>query len=386
MNIFLVPFYIAYNLFCFFILNKYFFFFLVIWSILSYFLVKKIFQSVEKYKNAPKEVQEKYPDFIRRDWANWNFTKIYIGAIFFSWIKLLGVLFVIVSIWLHFKIITRGKDIYNVTDKTFKDKVKSVAAFWARLFLVFTGIIVNNLEVDADYSKYLGKDYLKEVENKKAKEKYCCIISNHVSWVDILIMMSFNGSGFITSNAVKSFPFIGTVCTLLGSIYIDRASKENRNEILNQVSKKLQAINDEKDLSNICIFAEGTTSNGSCFLPFKKGAFGNLLPVKPMVIKIETKEKVSLAMDIIEMVSHLIIVCCIPLHFIDLQQFPVFTPNEYFIKEYIPKNKPEGKSDWYVYSEVVREIMSQHSGIKKGKQYYEDKVELLGILRGKKNQ
>lgn len=359
------------------ILNKYFIICFIIWAIVCYFLVNNLFKNCEKYKNADKSLYEKYPEFLRHDWENWNFTKLYLGALFLLWIKLFLVLTTIVGAWLAVRYVTNGKKLEE-KDEELTKKLKTIARVAGRSFLISCGIFTTHNYVDIDYEKYLGKNY-------KTSKDCAASICNHISWLDIMIMMGENGCGFITNIGVKNYHFIGTVCTWIGSIYVDRQSKESRSDSLSVLEKKLKDIYEKREFSSLCIFSEGTTSNGQYLLPFKKGAFTSFLPLQPNVVKIETKTSLSLAMDIIEITSHLLLVCCVPYHFVEVNKFPVFTPNEYFLKTYIPQNKStENEEDWVVYSNVIRKIMMDSTNLKNGFNSFEGKTEVLSILRGNK--
>ena len=349
--------------------NIYFAIFLVIYAIIAYFVLKKIFKIIEKYAKADKELYNKYKDYMRNDWCYWDFNKLYIGAVLFSWIKLTGVFLTIFGTWIAIKYTTYGINIDEAKkDPNFIRKIKLISRVSGKMFVLSCGVFVNKIQVDVDYSKYLGKDY---TTNKES-----ATICNHVSWLDILILMGNIGCGFITSKAIASYPFIGTICTCLGSIYVDRLDSKDKSNVMIQLEQKMKEISSGENLSSLAIFPEGTTTNGSSIIPFKKGAFAPFLSLRPFVLKIKN-DNISLAMEIIEISVHLIIVCCIPYHAIELYQLPVFTPNEFF-KNYCESN---GDKPWVVYSEVMRELMCNASGIKKGTATYEQKVEVLKILR-----
>lgn len=47
------------------------------------------------------------------------------------------------------------------------------------------------------------------------------------------------------------------------------------------------ALSPQQAAAPLCLFPEGTTTNNSCLLPFKTGAFRAGLPLQPVVIKYE---------------------------------------------------------------------------------------------------
>lgn len=357
-----------------FIFNIQFLIFMIVWSIFSYFVMKKIFRLIKKYQNVDDDIKRKYNNFIRKDWEHWSFNKLLLGMILIAWIKIPLVLMGILVTWLSIKITTRGKTL-ETADNELKLKTKKIATYAGIAFQLFCGIIVSEENIDIDYSPYLGNDYKKENITPAAT------ICNHVSWLDIIILMGRTGCGFITNHTVKSFPFVGTICTWIGSLYVNRLDKENRAETMNNLNTKMKDIVDKKEVFELAIFPEGTTSNGRYILPFKKGAFSNFYALKPLVIKIDSENKISLAMDIIEMVVHLIIVCCVPINNVKIYSLPVFEPNEYFKNTYIKENNPKNNPEWIVYAETMRKIMIEVGNFEKGNQTYEDKFKLLSILR-----
>jgi hypothetical protein len=82
----------------------------------------------------------------------------------------------------------------------------------------------------------------------------------------------------------------------------------------------------------LCIFAEGTTSNGDGMHPFKRGAFLSELPIIPAFAKI-TKFGVDMnsASDCLpELALYLMIFASFTFHNTTVHFLPPFEPNEYF--------------------------------------------------------
>ena len=364
---------IAYRVF----ISYEFLIFIICWSILGFFLLKNVFKNIQKYKNLDDKTKEKYKDFIRNDWHHWSFFKLYFGFICFSWMKLLCIGLTVFVTWLLLKIYTFNIKDLNKIDDNLRKKINSISNYGGLMFSLSSGVYTKQKKIDVNYEEYLGKNY-KELKNPN-KNDHAAVIVNHVSWLDILILMNCIGSGFIASIAVSKFPFIGTICSCIGSIYVNRESKEERNMSLNVVEEKLTSIYDKKVNSGLIIFPEGTTTNGTCLLPFKKGAFSKLYPVKPYILKIDPVNHISLAMDIIEMTTHLLIIVCCPYYIVELIEYPIFSPNDYFKNEY-SKQFPN-KQLWEIYAETIRKIMISKSNLREGTLSYLDKRALLDSIR-----
>lgn len=101
------------------------------------------------------------------------------------------------------------------------------------------------------------------LRNKVAGKNHL-IVSNHLSYVDILLLASVYPALFITSNEVKETFFIGKMSELGGSFFIERRQISQIPKEIKKISKVLERGFD------VVLFPEGTTGNGEKILPFKK--------------------------------------------------------------------------------------------------------------------
>ncbi len=95
---------------------------------------------------------------------------------------------------------------------------------------------------------------------------------------------------FVTKETIFDIPVVGTITRdVLGSIGVPRKQKTTTAENGQQsepTSKSvteqiLERVNTGVGFGPIVIFAEGTTTNGTCLLSFRKGAFVPMIPVTP---------------------------------------------------------------------------------------------------------
>ena len=89
------------------------------------------------------------------------------------------------------------------------------------------------------------------------------IISNHVSYVDGIVIGSVFPIVFVSKSEVKRWPVVGQWNVLCGTIFINRQRKEMVHALVQEMSRKL---NHE---ANILLFPEGTSTNGEQLLPFQ---------------------------------------------------------------------------------------------------------------------
>jgi len=94
------------------------------------------------------------------------------------------------------------------------------------------------------------------------------LISNHVSWVDILVMGSLKEVCFIAKSEINSWPVINRLARLQGTVFIDRANRRDTANQADTIANRLL----HGDV--LVLFAEGTTSEGNKILPFNSSLLG----------------------------------------------------------------------------------------------------------------
>lgn len=110
------------------------------------------------------------------------------------------------------------------------------------------------------------------------------LVSNHISWVDILALQAVCPCRFVAKADVARWPLVGTVVTGGGTIYVKR---ESRRDAMRVVERMAEAL---KDGYVLAVFPEGTTGDGSSVLPFHSGliqaAISAGAPVQPVAVQI----------------------------------------------------------------------------------------------------
>ena len=123
-----------------------------------------------------------------------------------------------------------------------------------------------------------------QVTGKLPEKQGMLIVSNHSSYMDILVIGSLLPVHFTPKSTIRHWPFIAQMVGVSQPIYIDR---NDRRAIQIQNQRIATAIAAGK---NVVLYPEGTTSNGTCVYPFKTGFFACLevaaspIPVLPVTI------------------------------------------------------------------------------------------------------
>jgi 1-acyl-sn-glycerol-3-phosphate acyltransferase len=89
------------------------------------------------------------------------------------------------------------------------------------------------------------------------------LVSNHLSYVDILVIASITPAMFVAKREVKGWPIFGFFAKLAGTVFVDR---ERRARVGHTTSEIETALSEG---ALVVLFPEGTSSNGETVLPFK---------------------------------------------------------------------------------------------------------------------
>jgi len=95
------------------------------------------------------------------------------------------------------------------------------------------------------------------------------LISNHLSYMDILALLRTVPARFMSTIGVKKIPLIGWAASAVDTIFVNRGNKESRNEARIELGRQLA----ERSFPPIAIFPEGRIGDGTTLHPFRHGSF-----------------------------------------------------------------------------------------------------------------
>jgi 1-acyl-sn-glycerol-3-phosphate acyltransferase len=95
-----------------------------------------------------------------------------------------------------------------------------------------------------------------------------CLVANHTSWLDIIVISSFLPVVFVAKQEVASWPFFGWLAQLQRSIFVDRLRRHLVHQTVERIADALLA----GDI--IGIFPEGTSTDGMDVVPFRSALIG----------------------------------------------------------------------------------------------------------------
>jgi 1-acyl-sn-glycerol-3-phosphate acyltransferase len=89
------------------------------------------------------------------------------------------------------------------------------------------------------------------------------LVSNHLSYLDIIVLSSIRPCVFVAKRDVADWPLFGWLAHAAGAIFVDRERRLSSNKAVALVRKAIA------DGAIVVLFPEGTSSDGSKVLPFK---------------------------------------------------------------------------------------------------------------------
>ncbi len=92
------------------------------------------------------------------------------------------------------------------------------------------------------------------------------IMSNHITWIDIPVLRGAAPTYFVAKAEVSAMPGAGFVARITDTVFVERkrsAAKKQEQELIDRLKRG--------DL--LCIFPEGTSTDGLRVLPFKSTLF-----------------------------------------------------------------------------------------------------------------
>jgi len=122
-----------------------------------------------------------------------------------------------------------------------------------------------------------------KIINAAEIEPHALFVSNHISWLDTIILNHAKPLSFIARHDIIDWPFIGTFTDRMHSVFVDRTNKFHAYRSIPNIEARL------KEGRSVMVFPESTTSDGTGVLPFYpmfyEAAVRTGLKVQPLAIR-----------------------------------------------------------------------------------------------------
>ena len=138
-------------------------------------------------------------------------------------------------------------------------------------------------------SKQWARDCLRifnvelEVQGEPQVEGPLLVVSNHISWLDILVLLAVQPVNFISRIENAKWPVLGYLIRGSGTIFVARESKRDTARVVAQIAQYLEA-----QRGMVAFFPEGRTSAGTGVAHFHgnmlQAAIDSAVPVQALAL------------------------------------------------------------------------------------------------------
>lgn len=101
------------------------------------------------------------------------------------------------------------------------------------------------------------------IETEGPSPRIGLLVSNHLSYLDILVLAAIAPAVFVSKSEIKHWPVFGWFARMAGTIFVRRT---RRTEV-GRIGDEIRDVIRQEQL--VVLFPEGTTSNGQQILPFR---------------------------------------------------------------------------------------------------------------------
>lgn len=152
------------------------------------------------------------------------------------------------------------------------------------------------LDVRKSYLKSWSQQTLKRLNvhlktRGRPSTKPCLFVGNHISYLDIVLLLNKVPASFLAKKEIGKWPVIGNAARFLNTVFVDRQSKDSRKQSAERVMHKLV-----QEKGQVVIFPSGTTSIDES-VSWRLGAFRiakeSRVPIQPFRIVYKPVESVA---------------------------------------------------------------------------------------------
>lgn len=103
---------------------------------------------------------------------------------------------------------------------------------------------------------------------ERTRESPALILSNHASWLDIIVLGAIAPVVFVAKSEVANWPLFGQLAKLQRTVFVERERRHKTGDAARAMSERLLGGD------AVVLFPEGTSSDGIRILPFRSALIG----------------------------------------------------------------------------------------------------------------
>jgi 1-acyl-sn-glycerol-3-phosphate acyltransferase len=236
------------------------------------------------------------------------------------------------------------------------------------MFKFVGNIMFRLIGFNIKHVKHSMYDFYPAYKNTQADVLPGVVVCNHSSFLDVFALFMKKIS-FLSKAGVGKAPLFGGLAIDRQCTFVDRDSAKDKNKVLQILKDRAEAASQGK-ISPLCVFPEGTVSNGRSLMKFKKGAFVSDKPIKIYSLKWGSDTQFSTSMSNINVIACIVLTLCQPccnleIHEVDQDFDPSFSYRRRGIKQ-------EGEDSWKYVADDVKEIISFITGFESSEQGFRE--------------
>lgn len=187
-------------------------------------------------------------------------------------------------------------------------------------------------------------------EPKEGGQRAFVVVSNHLGYLDILMLLCVHRASFVSKGALERFPVIGTVAAALQCLFV----RDGESLTTSLVQRLRDTIVCHKKgpcpgcpgcLNKLVIFPEGTTTNGTAMIALRTGVFNAGVPVQPVCVRFPHRH-FNISWETISFKEHMFRTMTQVYNDVVITQLPVYEPSA------------EEKMDARLYAANVQRLMA----------------------------
>jgi 1-acyl-sn-glycerol-3-phosphate acyltransferase len=132
------------------------------------------------------------------------------------------------------------------------------------------------------------------VKGKPTTQGPALLVVNHISWLDIVLLLASCNGRFISKSDIQHWPLIGRLAIAADTLFVERKSRRDAMRVVHQMVDSLRGG------AILVIFPEATTSDGEQVLPFHANLFQAALsahaPIVPVALRFFDKASGQLSL------------------------------------------------------------------------------------------
>ena len=105
---------------------------------------------------------------------------------------------------------------------------------------------------------------------ERSKSAPLLILSNHASWLDILVIGARTPVVFVAKSEVAKWPLFGWLARMQRTIFVERERRQTTGATAREIGDRMVSGD------AVVLFAEGTSSDGIRVLPFRSALVGSV--------------------------------------------------------------------------------------------------------------